>query len=222
MIGVLHIVVVWYTQIHLLHLMRDVRLLTLSLLIWRVGIVASLWAVVRGLAVNNLVRNLNLLIPFAILRGLHVRLSSLSKLHLKLLIILRVSWLLVQCLLFIIFHHSWEYWIGVKLRQKIMRWRETMFYFEEFLVSCGITFLLILVEVVILEWIFVENRLRLSLTLVRKRFKLSLWWWAIGPSKAIFIWDVLFLKYNFIFFNFAAIIFPSILRLSSSISAQIC
>jgi hypothetical protein len=64
----------------------------------------------------------------------------------------------------------------VKLGQKVMRGGKTMFYFEEFLAVRLITLLFVVIEVVVLERIFVKNRLGLasSFTLVWKRFQFSL------------------------------------------------
>jgi hypothetical protein len=64
----------------------------------------------------------------------------------------------------------------VKLGQKVMRGGKPMFCFEEFLAVRLITLLFVVIEVVVLERIFVKNRLGLasSFTLVWKRFQFSL------------------------------------------------
>ena len=49
--------VVWHTKIHLLHLLRDVRLLALMHFLSRLGIIAGFRPVMGRLAVNNLVRD---------------------------------------------------------------------------------------------------------------------------------------------------------------------
>jgi hypothetical protein len=87
--------VVWHTKIHLLHLLGDARLLTLMNFFCRLGIIAGFRSIMGRLTVNNLVWNLNFLLSFAELRSLHLRISALAKLHLKLLIILRMSRLLI-------------------------------------------------------------------------------------------------------------------------------
>lgn len=214
--------VVCHTNIHLLHLLSH-RLLKSSLMNffnW-LCIIARLRLVMWGLAVDYLAWYLNLLFALAEFRILHAH-TLLTKLHLQLLIILCVTAMLVQCLFLIIFNHSRKYGVSVKLRQKVMWWREAMLNFEKFLTACMITLLLVLVKVVVLEWIFMENWFGLALTLVGKRFKFTLRWWAISSSKTILIRYIFLFEYNFIFFLLYTIVFNYILRLTTSIPAKIC
>jgi hypothetical protein len=99
--------VVWHTKIHLLQLLSDVRLLTLVNFLCWLGIIAGFRTIVGRLTINNLVWNLNLLLSLTELRVLQLRICTLAKLHLNLLIVLRMSRLLIKCLLFIVINHSW-------------------------------------------------------------------------------------------------------------------
>ena len=213
--------VTWHTKIHLLHLLSHVRLLALMNLLWRLSIIASFRAIVGRLAVYDLVRNLHFLFSFAEFKFwvLHLRMVTLPKLHLKLVIVLSMIWLLIQCLLFIVFCHSWKNRVRMKLRQKIMRRGKSMFDFEKLLAVSIVTFLLILVEIIVMEGIFMEYWFCLSLTLIRKRFKFSLRRRTICSAKTIFIWNILFFENNFFFFLDNALIFQNILRFCTSISA---